>query len=303
MGRACGKLRRVTYEIVDPRFGDLILGNCQLERLHTGTRWAEGPCYFRDGQFLIWSDIPNNRLLRYVEGLGVDTFRVPSNCANGNTRDRQGRLVTCEHAARRVTRTEYDGAIRVLCSTYEGRRLNSPNDVVVASDDAVWFTDPPYGILSDYEGRRSASELGANFVFRLGAGDAEPTIVADSFDRPNGLAFTPDESELFVADSGSPRHMRRFRWDGVALSGGEVFAECDAGVFDGFRFDSHGHLWTSTAAGISCYDAQGNLLGRIAVPEKVANLTFGGPKNNRLFITATTSLYALFVNARGAQAC
>lgn len=301
------------YEIVHPRFGSLLLGNCRLEKLYTGTRWAEGPCYFADGDFLIWSDIPNNRMLRLTApslgSLGVPTqeqsvtvFRQPSRCSNGNTRDRQGRLVTCEHESRRVTRTEWDGSITVLADRYEGRRLNSPNDVVVKSDGSVWFTDPPYGIMSDYEGNKSESEQNGNYVFRLDAQSGAVSIVADDFDKPNGIAFSPDESRLFIADSGKPRHMRVFDVkDGKVLTGGRVFAECDAGCFDGFRFDTEGNLWTSTKAGVSCYAPDGTLLGKIRVPEAVANLTFGGPKRNRLFITATTSLYSVFVNAKGAQ--
>lgn len=290
------------FEILHPRFASLLLGNCRLEKLHTGTRWAEGPCYFADAGVLIWSDIPNNRMLRYVEGLGVDVFRQPSNCSNGNTRDRQGRLVTCEHETRRVTRTEYDGSITVLAERYQGKRLNSPNDVVVKSDGSIWFTDPPYGILSDYEGNKSASELDGNYVYRLDPATNALDIVADDFDKPNGLAFSPDEKQLFIVDSGRPRHMRVFDVvDGRRLSGGRIFAECDAGSFDGFRFDLEGHLWTSTKAGVSCYAPGGELLGKIRIPEAVSNLTFGGPKKNRLFITATSSLYSLFVNARGAQ--
>jgi gluconolactonase len=290
------------YEIVQPRFSSFLLGNCRLEKLHTGTRWAEGPCYFADGNFLIWSDIPNNRMLRWTEGLGVEVFRHPSNCSNGNTRDRQGRLVSCEHDSRRVTRTEWDGSITVLADRYEGRRLNSPNDVVVKSDGSIWFTDPPYGILSDYEGTKSASELGGNYVFRLDPTNGALSIVADDFDKPNGIAFTPDESQLFVADSGRPHHMRAFDVkDGKTLARSRVFAECDAGIYDGFRFDTDGNLWTSTRAGVSVYAPNGEMLGKIRIPEAVSNLTFGGPKRNRLFITATTSLYSLFVNANGVQ--
>jgi gluconolactonase len=273
-----------------------------LEKLHTGTRWAEGPCYFADTGVLIWSDIPNNRMLRFVDGLGVDVFRQPSNCSNGNTRDREGRLVSCEHESRRVTRTEVDGTITVLADRYQGKRLNSPNDVVVKSDGSIWFTDPPYGIMSDYEGKKSESEQDGNYVYRLDPASNALSIVASDFDKPNGIAFSPDERQLFIADSGQPRHMRVFDVDDAKhLSGGRVFAECDAGCFDGFRFDTGGNLWTSTKAGVSCYAPGGELLGKIRVPEAVANLTFGGPKRNRIFITATTSLYAVFVNARGAQ--
>src|SRR4051812_32435902 len=262
------------HEILQPRFSSLLLGNCRLEKLYQGTRWAEGPCYFADGNYLIWSDIPNNRMLRWTEGLGVEVFRNPANCSNGNTRDREGRLVTCEHFTRRVTRTEYDGSITVLADRYEGRRLNSPNDVVVKSDGSIWFTDPPYGILSDYEGKKSPSELGGNYVFRLDPSGAL-SVVADDFDKPNGIAFTPDESQLFVADSGRPHHMRVFDVKGgKSLANSRVFAECDAGIFDGFRFDTDGNLWASTRAGINVYAPEGEMLGKIRVPEAVANLTF-----------------------------
>lgn len=290
------------YEIIEPRFRDLLCWNCGLEKLHTGSRWAEGPCYFADGDFLVWSDIPNNRMLRWIEGLGVAEFRKPSHHANGNTRDRQGRLVSCEHHSRRVTRTEWDGSVTVLADRYEGRRLNSPNDVVVKHDGTIWFTDPPYGIMSDYEGEKMASELDGNYVFRLHPGSGELRIVSDAFDMPNGLAFSPDEQRLYVADSGRPRNMRVFDVvDGDTLQNGRLFADCDAGVFDGFRLDTDGNVWASTREGISCYAADGTLLGKIRVPETVANLTFGGPKRNRLFIAATTSLYSIFVNAKGAQ--
>jgi gluconolactonase len=290
------------YEIIQPNFRELLLGNCRLEKLYTGTRWAEGPCYFADGNFLIWSDIPNNRMLRWVDGLPVEAFRIPSNYSNGNTRDRQGRLVSCEHGTRRVTRTELDGSITVLADAYQGKRLNSPNDVVVKSDDSVWFTDPPYGILSDYEGYKSPSELAGNFVFRVDPHTRAVTIVADDFDKPNGLAFSTDEKILYVADSGAPHHLKAYDViDGKALGKPRVFAECDAGIFDGLRLDTNGNVWASTRAGINVYAPSGELRGKIRVPEAVANLTFGGPRKNRLFITATTSLYSIFVNAKGVQ--
>jgi gluconolactonase len=290
------------YEIIQPNFRELLLGNCRLEKLYTGTRWAEGPCYFADGNYLIWSDIPNNRMLRWVEGLPVEAFRIPSNYSNGNTRDRQGRLVSCEHGMRRVTRTELDGSITVLADAYQGKRLNSPNDVVVKSDDSVWFTDPPYGILSDYEGYKSPSEQAGNFVFRVDPHTRAVTIVADDFDKPNGLAFSPDEKILYIADSGAPHHLKAYDVvDGKSLGKPRVFAECDAGIFDGLRLDTNGNIWASTRAGINVYAPSGELRGKIKVPEAVANLTFGGPKKNRLFITATTSLYSVFVNAKGVQ--
>jgi gluconolactonase len=290
------------YEIIQPNFRELLCGNCRVEKLYTGTRWAEGPCYFADGDFFVWSDIPNNRMLRWIEGQPVATFRNPSNYTNGHTRDRQGRLVSCEHGTRRVTRTEWDGSITVLADNYQGRRLNSPNDVVVKGDGSIWFTDPPYGILSDYEGYKSPSELAGNFVFRIDPASREVRIVADDFDKPNGLAFSPDEKLLYVADSGAPRHLRVFDVvEGKGLKNGRLFAECDAGAFDGLRLDTEGNVWASTKAGVSVYAANGELRGKIRVPETVANLTFGGPKKNRLFITATTSLYSVFVNAKGAQ--
>jgi gluconolactonase len=290
------------YEIIQPNFRELLCGNCRVEKLYTGTRWAEGPCYFADGDFFVWSDIPNNRMLRWVEGQPVSTFRNPSNYTNGHTRDRQGRLVSCEHGTRRVTRTEWDGSITVLADNYQGRRLNSPNDVVVKSDGSVWFTDPPYGILSDYEGYKSPSELDGNYVYRIDPQSAELRIVANDFDKPNGLAFSPDEKLLYIADSGAPRHLRVFDVvEGKGLKNGRLFADCDAGAFDGLRLDTEGNIWASTKAGVSVYAPSGELRGKIRVPETVANLTFGGPKKNRLFITATTSLYSVFVNAKGAQ--
>ena len=295
-------------EIIDERFRFMTLGNAWLEKLHGGMLWAEGPVYFADGDYLLWSDIPNNRLMQWSEGLGVRVFRHPANNSNGNTRDRQGRLVTCEHGARRVTRTESDGTITVLADRYRGKRLNSPNDVVVKSDGSIWFTDPPYGILSDYEGGKTASELGACYVFRLDPASGDLAIVADDFVKPNGIAFSPDESILYVADTGAshdpkgPHHIRAFTVrDGARLSEGRVFAEINPGLADGFRLDSDGNLWTSAGDGVHCFSPSGELLGKIKVPEVVSDVTFGGPKRNRLFITATTSLYAIYVAQAGAQ--
>jgi gluconolactonase len=295
-------------EILDERFRSMTLGNAWLEKLHGGMLWAEGPVYFADGDYLLWSDLPNNRIMQFVEGAGVRVFRQPSNNSNGNTRDRQGRLVTCEHGARRVTRTEPDGGITVLADNYRGKRLNSPNDVVVKSDGSVWFTDPPYGILSAYEGGKSASELGACYVFRLDPGDGGLSIVADDFLKPNGIAFSPDETTLYVADTGAshdpegPHHIRAFAVEGGArLSKGRIFAEINPGLADGFRLDRDGNLWTSAGDGVHCFSPAGELLGKIKVPEVVSNVTFGGPKRNRLFITATTSLYAIYVAQEGAQ--
>ncbi|HIP79155.1 MAG TPA: SMP-30/gluconolactonase/LRE family protein [Kiloniellaceae bacterium] len=296
------------YDVRDPRFRDYLLGNCAVEKLYTGSLWAEGPVYFCDGDFLLWSDIPNNRILKWTAGAGVTEYRRPSDYSNGHTRDREGRLASCEHGARRVTRTEWDGSVTVLAESYQGKRLNSPNDVVVKSDGTVWFTDPPYGILSDYEGYKADSEIGANYVYRLDPKACDLTVVADDFDKPNGLAFSPDEKTLYIADTGAshdpdgPRHIRAFQvGDDNSLSGGEVFAVCDAGLFDGFRLDEDGNIWSSAGDGVHCFSPAGELLGKIRIPEKVSNVTFGGAKKNRLFVTATTSLYAVYLNRRGVQ--
>jgi gluconolactonase len=242
-----------------------------------------------------------------LNGGGVSVFRVPSNFSNGNTRDRQGRLVTCEHGARRVTRTEYDGSITVLADNHQGRCLNSPNDVVVKSDGSIWFTDPPYGILTDYEGHRAEMEQEGCYVYRVDPDTGQVAVVADDFDKPNGIAFSPDEMTLYVADTGAshrddgPHHIRTFTVsDGGSLSGGQVFASIEPGLADGFRLDTDGNVWTSAGDGVHCFSPNGDLLGKVRVPEVVSNLAFGGPKRNRLFITATTSLYSVYVGAVGA---
>ncbi len=289
----------------DPRFKALVIGHAKLERLWTGSRWAEGPAYFPAGRYLVWSDIPNDRMLRFDETDGsVSVFRQPSNNSNGNTVDRQGRLVTCEHLTRRVTRTEHDGTITVLADRFEGRRFNSPNDIVVKSDGSIWFTDPAYGIDSDYEGARAEPELEACFLFRLDPETGEITRVLEDRDRPNGLAFSPDESLLYVADTGSDVsptiHAYPVGKDGKSLGTPRLFATCPAGKFDGFRLDRDGHLWTSGGTCVLCYAPDGTWLGTIPIGEIVANLCFGGPKRNRLYICGQTSLYALFVNTNGA---
>ncbi len=296
------------YDIRDPRFRDYLLTNCKVEKLFTGTLWAEGPVYFGDGDFLIWSDIPNDRMLKWEPEAGTTVFRKPSNYANGHTRDRQGRLVSCEHGARRVTRTEWDGTVVALVDAFRGKRLNSPNDVVVKSDDTVWFTDPPYGILSDYEGHKGDIEYGGCYVFRFDPRTGALDVAADDFEKPNGLAFSPDERILYISDTGlshdpaGPHHIRAFDVvDGGRLVNGRVFAEIDPGVSDGFRIDEDGNVWTSAGDGVHCYSPAGELLGKILIPETVSNVTFGGPKKNRLFITATTSLYAVYLNRRGVQ--
>ncbi len=297
------------YEVHDPRFRNLFNGTAHVEKLWTGCRWAEGPAYFPAMRQVVWSDIPNDRMLRYDEADGhVSVFRQPAGNSNGNTVDRQGRLVSCEHGARRVSRTEHDGRITTIASHFQGRRLNSPNDVVVHSDGAVWFTDPPYGILSDYEGNKGPSEIGANHLYRVDPRTGDVAIAADDFDKPNGLAFSPDESLLYVADTGAshapggPRHIRVFEVDaGGRLHGGKVFAECTAGLFDGFRLDDAGRIWTSAGDGVHCYDPDGTLIGKVLVPEVVANVVFGGPRRNRLYICGTTSLYAVSLHVNGAR--
>lgn len=297
------------YEIHEPRFRALIITNARVEELYTGCRWAEGPIWFSDANQLVWSDIPNQRMLRWVPDGGVSVFREPSNFANGNTRDGQGRLVTCEHGARRITRTEIDGSITVLADTFEGKRLNSPNDVVVRSDGSVWFTDPTYGILSDYEGYKAEPEQAARNVYRLDPDSGELTAAVGDFRQPNGLAFSPDETILYVADSAAshdetaPRHIRAFDVvDGRTLSNGRVFALIDSGIPDGMRVDTEGNVWSSAADGVHCFAPDGQLIGKIRVPQTVANLTFGGPRRNRLFIAATTSLYSIYLAVAGCSA-
>jgi gluconolactonase len=295
------------FEVIDERFRYMMQGNSWVEKLHGGMLWAEGPVWFADGQYLLWSDIPNNVILQYAEGMGVRVWRHPANNTNGHTRDREGRLVSCEHGGRRVSRTEHDGSYTVLVDRYKGKRLNSPNDVVVKSDGTVWFTDPPYGILSDYEGKKTKSAIGANYVYRFDPRTKGLTVVADDFDKPNGIAFSPDERKLYVADTGGshdpdgPHHIRVFDVvDGKKLANGKVFAEISPGLADGFRLDTDGNVWTSAGDGVHCFSPRGELLGKVLVPEVVSNVCFGGPKRNRLFITATTSLYATYVCQVGA---
>lgn len=295
-------------EILVPEFGRCLANHARVERIWTGGRWLEGPAWFGGGRYLIWSDIPNNRLMRWDEPSGaVTVFREPSDNANGNTVDRQGRLVTCEHLTRRVTRTEHDGTRTVLADRIDGKRLNSPNDVVVhPRDGGIWFTDPTYGIISDYEGRCAEPELGGSCVYRIDAHSGEVRRMIADFMQPNGIAFSPSGATLYVSDTGGshdeqgPRHIRRFEIDSDnAVSGGEVFAECSNGLFDGFRIDRSERLWCSAGDGVHCYEPSGTLIGKILVPETVANLAFGGARRNRLFICATTSLYSVFVDTAG----
>lgn len=301
-------------EVLDPCFGAYRIGTAAVERLCTGARWAEGPVWFGDSRSLVFSDIPNNRMLRYCEITNeVTPFRMPSNNSNGNTRDREGRLITCEHLTRRVTRTEHDGNITVLIDQFEGRPLNAPNDVVVHSDGAVWFTDPGYGILMNYEGQRAEAELPTR-VYRLDTATGTATVVADDLIKPNGLCFSPDESRLYVSDSAishdpeAPGHVRVFDVaDGRRLRGGQVFTDMSPGFADGMRTDRDGNLWSSRGwagagtDGVYCLTPDGELIGRIILPEPCSNLCFGGIKKNRLFMTCSQSLYSLYVEAVGSQ--
>ena len=298
-----------SFEVVDPRFSQLALPYVNVEKLYTGCRWAEGPAWFAAGRYLIWSDIPNDRMMRWDETDGsVSVFRHPAMHSNGNTVDALGRLVSCEHQTRCVSRTEFDGKRTVVADRYGGKRFNSPNDVVVKGDGSVWFTDPSYGIDSDYEGHAAPSEIGARNVYRVDAASGRVTIVASDFVQPNGLAFSPDESLLYIVDTGlthqddGPHHVRRFKVsaDGTSISGGEVLATCPVGVYDGLRVDAHGNLWLSAGDGVHCHASDGSLLGKVLIPEAVSNVCFGGPKLNRLFVCATTSLYSVFLNTRAA---
>ncbi len=291
------------FEVHDPRFASFVIGNAPVKRIATGYDWVEGPVWFGDAGSLLFSDIPNNRILRWTEE-GVTTYRTPSNHANGHTRDRQGRLVSCEHGTRRVTRTEWDGSVTVIVDGYGGKRLNSPNDVIVARDGAIWFTDPHYGIMTDYEGFKGEQELPCS-VYRV---DPDGTVEAVITDMacPNGLAFSPDESLLYVADTGrmfhrDPKHIRVFRMDGGRPRDGRVFHAIAPGGADGIRLDTDGNLWSSAADGVHCIAPDGALIGKILVPELVSNLCFGGRAKHRLFITATTSVYSVVLNRRGAQ--
>jgi gluconolactonase len=295
------------YETLDERFrtGRCQAGDSRLETLYEGCRWAEGPVYVPAGRYLVWSDIPNDRLLRWDETTGaVGVFRSPAGYPNGSTLDVQGRLVTCEQGNRRVTRTEHDGSVTVIAERFRGKRLNSPNDAVVRSDGSVWFSDPEFGIATDYEGHRAESEIGARNVYRVDPASGEVRLVADGFQGPNGLVFSPDERRLFVSDSVA-NHIRVFdvHEDGTSLSGGEVFTACAQGNFDNIRFDDEGRLWAAAMdGGVHCYDPDGTLLGRILVPGTVANVRFGGARRNRLFIAADTTLYSLMMSVTGTPA-
>lgn len=294
--------------VVDESFNRYRLPLAKVERLATGFRWAEGPVWLGDSRSLVWSDVPGNRMYRWDEETGTTSvFRGPSGHANGNTRDRRGRLLTCEHGGRRVSRTEYDGRVITLLDRFEGKRLNSPNDIVCKSDRSIWFTDPSFGILGNYEGAKAEPELPTN-VYRLDpAGKA--TVVAAGINQPNGLAFSPDESVLYIVESRSvPRKILVYDVvDGRTLANGRVLIDAGPkGTPDGFRVDVDGNLWCGWGMGeagldgVHVFNPAGRLIGRIDLPERCANVCFGGVHRNRLFMAATTSIYALYVNTRGA---
>jgi gluconolactonase len=296
-------------KVLDPSFARYRITNAAVERLATGLRWCEGPVWFGDGRYLLWSDIPNNRIMRWDEATGaVAEFRKPSNFANGNTRDRNGRLLTCEHAGRRVTRTEYDGRITVLANQWEGKPLNSPNDIVCKSDGSIWFSDPPFGILHHYEGNQARQELPTN-LYRIDPRTGKLSVVAGDLNRPNGLAFSPDESKLYVGENGvTPRkiHVYDVAGGGTRLTGKKQFLDCGQGTVDGFRVDVDGNLWcgwgmgSDDLDGVMVFNPAGKPIGRIQLPERCANLCFGGTARNRLFMAASQSVYSLYVGTQGA---
>ncbi len=292
--------------VVDPAFERYRLPLAKVERIATDCRWCEGPVWLGDARSLLWSDIPNNRMLRWDEETGaVCVFRKPSNYANGHTRDRQGRIVSCEHGGRRISRTEHDGRVTTVADSYMGKRLNSPNDVVVKSDGSIWFTDPTFGILGWYEGARAEPELPMN-VYRVDA-SGEIELVAEGISQPNGLAFSPDEALLYIVESRSnPRKILAFDvHNGRKLANRRVLIDAGPGSPDGFRVDIDGNLWCGWGMGkegldgVHVFDPGGKLIGRIDLPERCANLCFGGVHRNRLFMAASTSVYALYVNTQG----
>jgi gluconolactonase len=304
-----GEIEGTRFDMRDSRAGSLLIAHARIERLWSGARWCEGPAWFPAHGTLVWSDIPNDRLMRYDEASdGTGVFRAPSRNANGNTVDAQGRLISCEHLTRRVTRTEHDGRLTVLADRYKGQCLNSPNDVTVAADGSIWFTDPMYGIMTSYEGVRAESEIGQCHVYRIDGTTGELTVAADDFVQPNGICFSPDQRVLYISDSGGthtprgPRHIRACELDGDGrrIVRSRVLAESTAGFFDGFRCDEHGTIWTSAGDGVHILSVHGELLAKIVIPEIVANVCFGGAKRNRLFICATTSLYAVYTAVHGA---
>jgi gluconolactonase len=296
------------FEVKDRRFAQYVLDNAPLEELASGFRWVEGLVWMGDANCLLFQDLPRNRTMRWIEDAGVSVYRAPSDYANGQTRDRQGRLIACSHRGRCLYRTEFDGTVTTLVTHHDGKRLNAPNDIVVKSDGTIWFSDPLYGISNDYEGGRQTSEQ-PPALYRLDPEAGDIRVMIGDFDGPNGLAFSPDERRLYVAETGdqtqdNPRqYIRVFDVspDGTQLSGGAIFYKVDPGYCDGLRVDEDGNLWSSAGDGVHCISPQGELLGKVFVPHTVSNLTFGGPLKNRLFIGGSHKLYAIFLDRRGAQ--
>lgn len=289
------------FEIIDPVFKSLILPNVHVDLIYTGGRWLEGPVYVPAARHLLFSDIPNNRVMRYDEvNDTVATFEAPSHFANGHTLDREGRVISCEHLTRRVTRREHDGSLTTLAESFDGKRLNSPNDVIADSKGNIWFTDPSYGISTPYEGSFAESEIGSRNVYRL-TPDGQLEAVITDLQQPNGLALSRDEQALYVVDSGvQPAKLMAYALDISAKpASGRVFSECTNGMYDGLRIDHAGHVWTSAGDGVHCLGPDGTILGKILIPETVSNVCFGGQERNRLYITATRSLFAVYLNARG----
>lgn len=292
------------FESSDSAFSDMVDMQWPPERIASGCTWTEGPVWLNDA--LYFNDIPAKRMMKWRDGQAASVALENSEFANGNTLDRQGRMVSCEHGGRRVIRRidpEDAQAVEVIADHYQGKQLNSPNDVVVKSDGSAWFTDPPYGINSDVEGYPSESEIGGCYVF-CASTDGTLTAVATDFDKPNGLAFSPDEKKLYIADSGAirgasfpgidydlPHHIRVFDVDGTRLSGGRVFAEIMPGIPDGFRVDHEGLIWTSAMDGIHCLDPVGNCLGKIRLPAQTSNICFGGDSGTDMFITSSDSVW------------
>ncbi len=296
------------FEAADPVFNTFVLGNAPVKKIAEGFDWVEGPVWFGDANCLLFSDIPNNRIMRWTPKVGVSVYREPSNYANGHTRDRQGRLISCEHGARRVTRTEHDGSITVIADRFEGKPLNSPNDVIVKSDGSIWFTDPHYGIKTNYEGYQSEQELPCQ-VYRVQSSEKENQLgqieaVITDMNCPNGLAFSVDEKLLYVADTGrmfseDPQHIRVYKVSGNSVASGELFHTINPGCADGFRLDTDGNIWCSAADGVHCISSSGVLLGKLLVPELVSNVCFGGRSKHQLFITATSGVYMVSLNRQG----
>lgn len=294
------------FEAIDPVFNSFVLSNAPVKQIATGFDWVEGPVWFGDADCLLFSDIPNNKIMRWSPSSGLSVYRTPSNYSNGHTRDREGRLISCEHGARRVTRTEYDGSVTIIADSFDGKPLNSPNDVVVKSDGSIWFSDPHYGIVTNYEGFKAPQENPC-VVYRVMSPGDTPEVMVDDMNCPNGLAFSPDESKLYVADTGrlfsdDPQHIRVYDCapDGT-LSKGELFHKIEPGCADGMRVDTDGNLWSSAADGVHCIAPDGRLLGKILVPELVSNICFGGRAKHELYITGTTSIYKISLARQGVQ--